>query len=198
MFNIVLYQPQIPPNTGNIARLCVGADATLHIIRPIGFFLDDKTMKRAGCDYWSHLKLKIHNSLEDLVCHSHKDAIPKILPSLCKGGLGRVETSLTPLSIAGETNVNNLKGGNQKTNNNPTIYYITKFGKKSYTEANFKEGDYLVFGSEQHGLPKDILEKNPDKTLKIPMSDKIRSHNLSNSVAIVLYEAIRQTTESRP
>lgn len=146
MLNIVLYQPQIPPNTGNVARLCVGADCRLHIIRPMGFFMDDKTMKRAGCDYWSDLKLEIHDSLEPLF-----------------------------LKI-GESNV----------------YYITKFGKKHYTDAEFSDGDYLVFGSEDRGLPKELLEKKKDKTLSIPMYGPVRSINLSNAVSIVLYEALRQ------
>jgi len=148
MFNVVLYQPQIPPNTGNIARLCVGADCALHIIRPIGFFLDDKSMKRAGCDYWPHVKLKCHDSLEAL----YKEA--------------------------GDSN----------------IYYVTKFGKNRYSDIFFKKGDFLIFGSEQHGLPKELLEKEKDKTIFIPMPGPIRSHNLSNSVSIVLYEAIRQVS----
>jgi len=142
----VLFNPQIPPNTGNIARLCVGANATLHLIRPIGFFLDDKSMKRAGCDYWEHVDMKIHDSLEDLY------------------------------KFAGEAN----------------FYYVTKFGKSKYTDVKYQKGDYLIFGSEESGLPDKVLEDNPDKTLVIPMSDRIRSHNLSNSVAIVLYDAIRQ------
>ena len=146
MFNIVLHQPQIPPNTGNIARLCVATNSKLHIIRPIAFFLDDKTMRRAGCDYWEHLDLEIHDSLSDLY------------------------------SKAGDTN----------------FYYVSKFGKMRYSEIDYKDGDYLIFGSEQHGLPKEVLETNSDKTLFIPMSGPARSLNLSNSVAVVLYEAIRQ------
>lgn len=146
MFNIVLYQPQIPPNTGNIARLCVAAKCKLHIIRPIAFFMDDKTMKRAGCDYWEHLDLEIHDSFDDLK------------------------------SKSGEAN----------------FYFVTKFGKKKYSDISFGKGDYLVFGSEQHGLPNELLERNRDKTIVIPMFGPTRSLNLSNSVAIVLYEAIRQ------
>lgn len=146
MFNVVLYQPQIPPNTGNIARLCVGADCTLHIIRPIAFFMDDKTMKRAGCDYWEHLRLEYHDSLDDLY------------------------------KKAGDAN----------------FYYITKFGKRKYTDAKFQKNDYLIFGSEQDGLPKDLLAVNEDKTLYIPIPGPVRSINLSNAVAIVLYEAMRQ------
>jgi tRNA (cytidine/uridine-2'-O-)-methyltransferase len=147
MFNIVLYQPQIPPNTGNIARLCVATKSKLHIIRPIAFFLDDKTMRRAGCDYWKHLDLQCYNSLEELK------------------------------SKAGDAN----------------FFYVTKYGEKKYSDVTFKDGDYLVFGSEQHGLPKEIIESNKEKTIVIPMAGPTRSLNLSSSAAIVLYEAIRQT-----
>jgi len=146
MLNVVLYQPQIPPNTGNIARLCVGANCKLHIIRPIGFFLDDKSMKRAGCDYWKHVDFELHDSLES------------------------------------------LKGKANKAN----FYYITKYGKKKYTDISFTKSDYFVFGSEQDGLPKDLLKTNRENTLAIPMFGPIRSLNLSNAVSIVLYEALRQ------
>lgn len=146
MLNIVLYQPQIPPNTGNVARLCVGSGSKLHIIRPMGFFLDDKTMRRAGCDYWPHLDLKIHNSIEKLIENS----------------------------------------------NGANIYYVTKFGKKKYSDVAYRDGDYLLFGSEDKGLPQEMISKNKEKSVFIPMSDNVRSINLSNSVAIVMYEALRQ------
>lgn len=152
MLNIVLYQPKIPPNTGNIARLCVGADVHLHIIRPIGFFLDDKTMKRAGCDYWPHLKLTVHDALDHFL----------------------------------------------KSTGVAEIFFITKFGKKRYTDACFNDGDYLLFGSEDTGLPEDILKENSDLTLHIPMDGPVRSINLSNAVSIVLYEAIRQIRGQSP
>ena len=146
MFNIVLYQPQIPPNTGNVARLCVGSGCHLHLIRPIAFFLDDKSMKRAGCDYWSHVNLTCHDSLDDL----------------------------------------------KKTPGINRIFYVTKHGKNTYTDVSYQSGDTFIFGSEQHGLPEELLEENRDQTIMIPMTGPIRSHNLSNAVAIVVYEALRQ------
>lgn len=146
MPNVALYHPQIPPNTGNIARLCVAADCVLHIVRPIGFFLDDKSMKRAGCDYWPHVKLHVHDSFEELK------------------------------SKAGDAN----------------FYYVTKRGSIKYTDVKYKKDDYLVFGSEDDGLPPELLEANKDRTIVIPMYGPTRSLNLSNSVAIVLYEALRQ------
>ena len=150
MFNIALFQPQIPPNTGNVARLCVGANCKLHLIRPLGFFIDDKTMKRAGCDYWDDLDLQIHDSLDELY------------------------------KYAGDA----------------SFYYITKFAEKSYTDAKFKEGDYLIFGSEQHGLPEEVRQANEEACLSIPMPGPVRSINLSNAVSIVLYEAVRQNLHS--
>lgn len=143
--NVVLVNPEIPPNTGNIARLCAATDTTLHIIRPIGFFLDDKSLKRAGLDYWPHVDLKVHDSIEELI------------------------------SI----------GGRQ-------FWYLTKNATRHYTKVEFKEDDYLVFGSETNGLPDDLLSKNGDFTLSIPMFGKTRCINLSNAVAVVLYEALRQ------
>lgn len=151
MFNVVLYNPQIPPNTGNIARLCVGANCRLHLIRPIGFFLDDKSMKRAGCDYWEHVDLECYDSLDKLI------------------------------SEAGDAN----------------FYYVTKFGETKYTEVSYNDGDYLVFGSEEDGLPRKLLDANRDKSISIPIYGPIRSLNLSNSVSIVLYEALRQLSPKK-
>lgn len=145
MFKIVLYQPEIPANTGNIGRLCVGASCELHIIKPMRFLINDKYLKRAGLDYWDDLDLTIHDSLEELEI--------------------------------GDEN---------------TIYYCTTKTDRVYTEPEFKPGDAFVFGPETRGLPEDILIKNSESTITIPMSSKIRSINLSNSAAIILYEALRQ------
>ncbi|MDP8209535.1 MAG: tRNA (cytidine(34)-2'-O)-methyltransferase [Candidatus Stygibacter australis] len=146
MFKIVLYQPEIPANTGNIGRLCVGADSELHIIKPMRFMINDKYLKRAGLDYWQDLKLFLHDDLAEL----------------------QVEY---PQS---------------------NIYYCTTKTENKYTEPEYKAGDIFVFGPESRGIPEEILLENKDNTITIPMSEKIRSINLSNSVAIVLYEALRQ------
>ena len=145
-FRIVLFQPEIPANTGNIGRLCVGANAELHIIKPMRFLLSDKYLKRAGLDYWKDLSLFFHNSLNDLI--------------------------LT------------------YTDNN--IYFCTTKSENNFYKRRFKPGDIFVFGPETRGIPESILKENWDKTITIPMSEKIRSINLANSVAIVLYEGIRQ------
>ncbi len=149
MFNIVLYEPEIPQNTGNIGRLCVGLDATLHLIEPLGFSLEDKYMKRAGLDYWKHLDLKVYKNYGDFLAK-----------------------------------------------NNPSrIFFFSKKAEKVYWEANFKKGDYLVFGKETLGLPEEIIFNPENRVYKIPMIGKTRSLNLSNSVAIVAYEAFRQVNQ---
>jgi len=146
--NIVLYEPEIPYNTGNIARTCAVTGSRLHLIKPLGFSVEDKYLKRAGLDYWDLLDIHYYEN--------YKDFIDK----------------------------NNIKN----------IYYLTTKGGKWYTEANYTDEVYLVFGKETAGLPRDILEENYDKCLRIPMIaiEKARSLNLSNAVAIVVYEALRQ------
>jgi tRNA (cytidine/uridine-2'-O-)-methyltransferase len=145
-FNIVLYQPEIPANTGNIGRLCVGANSRLHLIKPFRFLMDDKSLKRAGLDYWHELDLVIHDSIDTIL-----DSVP----------------------------IDHL-------------YFCTTKSNNSYLEKTYKSDDYFVFGPESRGLPESLLEKYPDRCITIPMSGKIRSINLSNSVAVILYEAIRQ------
>jgi len=146
MFNIVLVEPQIPPNTGTIGRMCVNLDASLHLIKPLGFDIDDKAVKRAGLDYWKELDLKVWENLEEFLA------------------------------------------------NNPIkkMYFATTKTDNIYWDAKFKEGDYLVFGSETKGIPEWLLKENLDKCITIPMGKKGRSLNLGTSVGIVTYEALRQ------
>ncbi len=145
-FRIVLYEPEIPANTGNIGRLCVGANAELHIIRPMRFFINDKYVKRAGLDYWKDLKLTLHDSLDDYLL---------MFPDV-------------------------------------NHYYCTTKTENKYTDFIYKSGDSFILGPESRGLPESLLDENREKSITIPMSDKIRSINLSNSAAIVLYEGLRQ------
>ncbi len=145
-FHIVLFQPDIPPNTGNIARLCVATNSTLHIVKPMGFNLSDKKLKRAGLDYWQHLKLKLHNSLDDFL-------------EFTKG---------------------------------KRLFFSTTKSENIVYSKNYVKGDYFVFGSETKGLPEELLKENFENCINIPTTDKVRSINLSDSVSIVLYEAIRQ------
>lgn len=145
--NIVLFQPEIPQNTGNIARTCVLTDSTLHLIKPLGFDIDDKSVRRAGLDYWKDLKLEVHESWEEF---------------------------------------------NEKYGHN-AIYFSTTKGKKYYDEVEFKDGDFIVFGRESSGLPDYVRDSNPEGCIRVPMlKTSARSLNLSNTVSIITYEALRQ------
>lgn len=146
MLNIVLVEPEIPNNTGNIGRLCVGTGNRLHLIKPYGFEITDKNLKRSGLDYWVHLDWKEYNNVEEW--------ITQILdPS--------------------------------------RVFLFSSRADKSYYEADFKEGDWLVFGKESVGLSEEVMNAF-ENHLTIPMSDKIRSYNIANSVAFVVGEARRQ------
>ena len=147
MLHVALFEPEIPPNTGNIARLCAATFTQLHIVGVTGFRMDDRTLKRAGLDYWDEVSLHRHVSFDDLY---------SALPS------------------------------------SRFLYFTTK-AKTPYTSCEFSDGDCLVFGPETRGLPADVLSSNADRCLTIPMANpNVRSLNLANSVAIVLFEALRQ------
>ncbi|ATD55802.1 tRNA (cytidine(34)-2'-O)-methyltransferase [Clostridium chauvoei] len=143
--NIVLYQPEIPQNTGNIARTCVLTNSRLHLIKPMSFTIDDKQVKRAGLDYWKDLDLEIHESYEDFI----------------------------------------KKYGNER------IFLATTHGGVHYDEASFKEGDFIMFGRESSGVPEDV--HNVHNGIRVPMiKSSTRSLNISNTAAIIAYEALRQ------
>ena len=145
MFNIVLYQPEIPPNTGNIIRLCANTGCYLHLIEPLGFKLEDKQLRRAGLDYHEWADIKTYNCIEELKTE-HK-----------------------------------------------VVYALSTKGQKHYHQASFSAGDYLVFGPETRGLPEDYLNQlDKNHILRLPMRQHSRSLNLSNTVSIVTYEALRQ------
>ena len=146
--NIVLHEPEIPQNTGNIARTCAATGASLHIIRPMGFEIDDRKLKRAGLDYWDKLDITYYDDYEDF---------------LAKNPVAQQNT-----------------------------YYFTTTAPSSYTEIEYPDDVFIMFGKETKGLPEDILYANKDFCVRIPMRDTIRSLNLSNSVAIAVYEIIRQ------
>lgn len=144
--NIVLFEPEIPANTGNIGRTCVATGAKLHLIEPLGFSLSEKAIKRAGMDYWSELEVERYVNYEDFL----------------------------------------------QKNPNAKIYMATTKGKHVYTEVSFEPDCYIMFGKESAGIPEEILIEHPEECIRIPMIGETRSLNLSNSVAIVLYEALRQ------
>ncbi len=144
--NIILHEPEIPQNTGNIARTCAATGAKLHLIEPLGFSIDEKNLKRAGLDYWELLDVKTYKSFEDFLIQ----------------------------------------------NNNPKIYMATTKSKQTYTEVQYEEDAYIMFGKESAGIPEEILLNYKETAIRIPMIKEARSLNLSNSVAVVLYEALRQ------
>lgn len=148
--NIVLHQPEIPANTGNIGRTCVATGSVLHLIEPLGFRLTGKELRRAGMDYWEHLDVRRYMNFAEFADKNLKD------------------------------------------NSNAKIWLATTKAKKVYTDAVFGENDFIMFGRESAGIPEEILVEYEDTCIRIPMLDKIRSLNLSNSVSIVLYEALRQ------
>ncbi len=144
--NIILHQPEIPANTGNIGRTCVATGTALHLIEPLGFRLNEKEIKRAGMDYWEHLEVYRYVNFAEFL-EKHPDA---------------------------------------------KIWMATTKAKHSYADVEFGENDFIMFGKESAGIPEEILVDYEDSCIRIPMLPKIRSLNLSNSVAIVLYEALRQ------
>ena len=144
--NIVLLEPEIPANTGNIGRTCVATGSTLHLIKPLGFSLAEKELKRAGLDYWPKLKYKVYENYADFL----------------------------------------------EQNPGARIHFATTKAKKVYAAASFEQDDYIMFGKESAGIPEEILLENQEMCIRIPMIGDIRSLNLGNSVAIVLYEALRQ------
>lgn len=148
MMNLVLLEPEIPYNTGNIGRTCVLTGTALHLIAPFGFSLSDRAVKRAGMDYWPQVNLRTYDCLEDFY----------------------------------EKNPAAREG----------MYFATTKGLNVYSDVKYRDGDYIMFGKESAGIPESILVENRDKCIRIPMMPTERSLNLSNSAAIVLYEALRQ------
>lgn len=154
--NIVLVEPEIPQNTGNIVRTCAATGTRLHIVKPMGFEIDDKKLKRAGLDYWHFLDIQYYENLDDFF----------------------------------------------EKNEGGRFFYLSSKAPASYTDVRFNDGDFLLFGKETKGLPESLLIEHPERAIRIPMISSARCLNLSNSVAIVVYEALRQnnfaslTTES--
>ena len=144
--NIVLHEPEIPANTGNIGRTCVATGTSLHLIKPLGFDISDKAVRRAGMDYWKELDLRVYENFEEFV----------------------------------------------EKNPRARIYMATTKARKAYTEVEYKGNDFIIFGKESAGIPEEILVKYEETSVRIPMIGEIRSLNLSNSVSIILYEALRQ------
>ena len=165
MFNIVLVEPEIPQNTGNIVRTAAATGCTVHLVKPLGFDISDRALKRAGLDYWHLADFKVYESLADF---------------FGKNAAGRLPyTGGSAYAVAAE-------------GASPAFWFLSTKAAKAHTEAAFRPGDYLVFGKETKGLPEDLLAANYQNTIRIPMRAEARSLNLSNSVAIAVYEALRQ------
>lgn len=145
-FHIVLVEPEIPANTGNIARTCAATGTHLHLVRPLGFDTDDRTLKRAGLDYWHSVHVEYHDSFDEVL-------------------------SLHPQG---------------------RFFYASTRATKVYSQFDYKDGDFFVFGKETKGLPQSLIDANLETCIRMPMTDKVRSLNLSNSAAIIVYEALRQ------
>ncbi len=146
MVNIVLHEPEIPANTGNIGRTCVATHSVLHLIEPLGFRINDKMLKRAGLDYWDKLDVRVYEDFEDFL----------------------------------------------KKNPGARIYMATTKSRQTYADVTYEDGCYIMFGKESAGIPEEILLDYRETAVRIPMFGEIRSLNLSNSVSIILYEALRQ------
>ncbi len=146
MLNIVLHEPEIPANTGNIGRTCVATGARLHLIEPLGFKIDDKSLKRAGLDYWHKLDVTVYEDYEDFLAK----------------------------------------------NPGAKVYMATTKSKQKYTDVSYEDDAYIMFGAESRGIPEEILLDNKETCVRIPMMPGERSLNLSNAVAVVVYEALRQ------
>ena len=147
MFNIVLVEPEIPQNAGNIARTCSVTGSKLHLVRPLGFEVTDKQLKRAGLDYWQYLDITYYDSIEEVM---------------------------------------------DKHYNGENFWFFSTKAKNIHSDVKYKDGDFLVFGKETKGLPEPLLEKYYDKCVRLPMMGQMRSLNLSNSVCVGVYEALRQ------
>ncbi len=181
--HVVLVAPEIAANTGNIARLCAATNSTLHLVEPLGFRLDDRTLKRAGMDYWQQVEWKVHKSWEELLKCAGFPPLSRV--PIHRGAL---QQRPSPSRIVGTT-----QSADQSAYSSPELYLATAHGQLLYTEPRYGENDCLVFGRESVGLPEGLLRAHEATTIRIPMwNEKARSLNLSNAVAIVLYEALRQ------
>ena len=204
MFNIVLFEPEKPDNTGNIGRTCVATGSALHLIYPIGFQLTRKNIHHAGLDYWDRLKLFKHDNYDEFLKFvrgslslpiqkgSHSSPIQEgshSSPVRAPVGASSASAKGSPVHVVGASYASANEG---LKNVAPTVWYATTKAHKSYTDVEYHDGDYIMFGKESAGIPEEILAADEEHCIRIPMIENERSLNLSNSVAIVLYEALRQ------
>ena len=191
--NIVLHEPEIAFNTGAIGRTCVATKSTLHLIKPYGFILNDKNIKKAGMDYWSLLKLREYISYEEFIKGVEEEKREM------ETAIGEASLLHSDLFASENISSNNAPSETMSAKNAsgkkialPKVWYATTKAHKTHTEVSFSPNDYIVFGKESAGIPEEILVDNEEQCIRIPMLEEARSLNLSNSVAIILYEALRQ------
>lgn len=190
--NIVLHEPEIPFNTGAIGRTCVATKSTLHLIKPYGFILNDKNIKKAGMDYWSWLKLREYISYEEFIKDVEEE---KREMEKAPGEASPIRSNLSALKGISAENMPSETMSIETSGKKialPKVWYATTKAHKTHTEVSFSTNDYIVFGKESAGIPEEILVDNEEQCIRIPMLEEARSLNLSNSVAIILYEALRQ------
>lgn len=187
MFNIVLLEPEIPANTGNIGRTCLVTGSRLHLIEPLGFLLNDKYLKRAGMDYWNDLDVTVYDSWRDFV-ERNRDTVAIFGASY---GAENEDDNSGTASEAKKPMRNEIQPENSMRKK-ANLWMATTKAKKTHDAASFQDGDYILFGKESAGIPEEILIDNEKTCIRIPMANGQRSLNLSNSVAVVLYEALRQ------
>ena len=204
--HIVLHEPEIPGNTGNIGRSCAATNTSLHLIEPLGFEITEKNLRRAGLDYWAKLDVRRYRDYEDFLLENFGEAWPSGTPSGTaegsdeKTGSGGEGRPVLPAGSPDALRVQALradssmgkKSGSPQGGRPPRLWFATTKAKRLYCEADFGPDDYIMFGKESAGIPEEILVDNEDTCIRIPMGFGIRSLNLSNAVAIVLYEALRQ------
>ncbi len=188
--NIVLHEPGIALNTGNIGRTCAATNTSLHLIRPYGFHITEKEIRRAGMDYWDKIDLHEYVDYEDFLAQ-HPELGIKDADYVSENASGS-ETNVRDSSSHAEVKDAEDAAGYGTEVRSPRLWFATTKARQCYTDVSFGPDDYIMLGNESRGIPEEILVKHPDTCIRIPMWGDIRSLNLANSAAIILYEALRQ------